>query len=139
MEGINTGKLIVSGIVAGVVITVGQLVLNLVLLGGAQDAALETLGVAPVGGSQIGMFIAMTFVVSCTMMWLYASLRDRLGPGPKTAMCAGIVVWVLYYLQGLSNFWILGMLGTPLVGIGLVWGLFELPIAAIAGAYFYSD
>jgi hypothetical protein len=73
------------------------------------------------------------------MMWLYASLRDRLGPGPKTAMCAGIVVWVLYYLQGLSNFWILGMLGTPLVGIGLVWGLFELPIAAIAGAYFYSD
>ena len=139
MEGINTGKLIVSGIVAGVVITVGQLVLNLVLLGGAQDAALETLGVAPVGGSQIGMFSAMTFVVSCTMMWLYASLRDRLGPGPKTAMCAGIVVWVLYYLQGLSNFWILGMLGTPLVGIGLVWGLFELPIAAIAGAYFYSD
>jgi len=139
MEGINTGKLIVSGIVAGVVITVGQLVLNLVLLGGAQDAALEALGVAPVGGSQIGMFIAMTFVVSCTMMWLYASLRDRLGPGPKTAMCAGIVVWVLYYLQGLSNFWILGMLGTPLVGIGLVWGLFELPIAAIAGAYFYSD
>ena len=82
MEGINTGKLIVSGIVAGVVITISQMVLNLGVLGGAQDAALEAMGVAPVGGAQIGMFVAMTFVASCTMMWLYASLRDRLGAGP---------------------------------------------------------
>ncbi len=57
----------------------------------------------------------------------------------RTAVCAGIVVWVLYYLQGLSNFWILGMMGTSLVAPALVWGLVELPVAAIAGAYFYSD
>ncbi len=139
MNGINTGKLLISGIVAGIVITVSQLVLNVVVLGGAQDAALEALGVEPVGGSQIGMFVVMTFVAAGTMMWLYASLRDRLGAGPRTAACAGVVVWVLYYLQGISNFWILGMTGTELVVPALIWGLIELPVAAIAGAYFYSD
>ncbi len=139
MEGINTGKLIVSGIVAGIVMTISQLVLNEGLLVEQQEAALDALGVAGVGGSQIGMFVVMTFVASCTMMWLYVVLRDRFGAGPKTAMCAGVVVWVLYYFQGLGNFWILGMLGTPLVVTGLVWGLVELPVAAMAGAYFYSD
>ena len=139
MEGINTGKLIVSGIVAGIVMTISQLVLNEGLLVEQQEAALDALGVAGVGGSQIGMFVVMTFVASCTMMWLYVVLRDRFGAGPKTAMCAGVVVWVLYYFRGLGNFWILGMLGTPLVVTGLVWGLVELPVAAMAGAYFYSD
>ena len=31
------------------------------------------------------------------------------------------------------------MMGTSLVAPALVWGLVELPVAAIAGAYFYSD
>ncbi len=139
MEGINTGKLIISGIVAGIVMTISQLVLNEVVLVEQQQAALDALGVEAVSGSQIGMFVVMAFVASGTMMWLYVVLRDRFGAGPKTAMCAGVVVWVLYYFQGLSNFWILGMLGTPLVVTALVWGLVELPVAAMAGAYFYSD
>ncbi len=139
MEGINVGKLLVSGIVAGVIMTISQLVLNEGLLGGAQQTAFDAMGVSAVGGSQIGMFVVMTFVASCTMMWLYAVLRHRSGPGAGTAACAGLVVWVLYYFQGISNFWILGMFGTSPVLIALVWGLVELPVAAIAGAYFYSD
>ena len=139
MEGINIGKLIVSGIVAGVVMAISQLVLNEGLLVEQQQAALDALGVAAVSGSQIGMFVAMTFVAAGTMMWLYVVLRDRFGAGPKTAMCAGAVVWVLHYVLGIGNFWVLGMLGTPLVAITLIWGLVELPLAAMAGAYFYSD
>ena len=30
-----------------------------------------------------------------TTVWLYAAIRPRFGPGPKTAAIAGFVVWVL--------------------------------------------
>ena len=31
-------------------------------------------------------------------VWLYAAIRPRFGPGPKTAICAGLIVWGLSYL-----------------------------------------
>ena len=139
MEGINSGKLIVSSMVAGGVMALSQLVLNEGVIADQQQASLDALGVAAPSGSQIGMFVLMTFITAGTMMWLYIVLRDRLGAGANTAMCVGSVVWVLRYLMGLGNFWVLGILGTPVVGIALVWGLVELPLAALAGAYFYSD
>ena len=35
------------------------------------------------------------FVQGLTTLWLYAAIRPRFGPGPKTAAIAGFTVWFL--------------------------------------------
>jgi hypothetical protein len=35
------------------------------------------------------------FVQGITTLWLYAAIRPRFGPGPKTAAIAGFAVWFL--------------------------------------------
>ena len=37
-------------------------------------------------------------------MWLYAAIRPRYGPGPKTALMAGLAWWVIVSLQ--SGKWV---------------------------------
>ena len=46
-------------------------------------------------GSDIGIFVAMTFVLGILLVWLYAAIRSRYGPGPKAAVVAGLFGWVL--------------------------------------------
>jgi hypothetical protein len=39
-------------------------------------------------------FVLWGFLVGIFAVWLYAAIRPRYGDGPKTALCAGAVVWV---------------------------------------------
>ena len=40
-------------------------------------------------------FLLVGFLTGIYALWLYATLRPRLGPGPKTAAITGIAVWIL--------------------------------------------
>lgn len=139
MEGINFGKVFVSGIVAAVVMTLGEFVLNEVVLVEAQTAAFERMNLEPPGGAAIGVFIGLTFLAAWTMMWLYAAIRGPMGAGPKTAACAGIVTWLLMNFTASVSFAAMGMLPAGTVAVATTWGFVEFNIAAIAGAYFYRD
>lgn len=39
--------------------------------------------------------LIMPFVLGVSTMWLYAAIRPRYGPGPKTAVIAGFALWFL--------------------------------------------
>ncbi len=139
MAGINYGKVFVSGIVAAVVMTLGEFVLNEVVLVEAQTAAFERMNLEPPGGAAIGVFIGLTFLAAWTMMWLYAAIRGPMGAGPKTAACAGIVTWLLMNFTASVSFAAMGMLPVGTVAVATAWGFVEFTLAAIAGAYFYRD
>jgi hypothetical protein len=69
----------------------------------------------------------------------YACIRTRLGPGPKTAIIAGLFAWFAVYVYcGVIDGVLFGMpVGT--MGLVLVWGLVEYPLAALAGAWLYKE
>ena len=67
--------------------------------------------------SLIPLFILLDFVYGIALVQLYAAIRPRFGPGPGTAVKAGIFVWVLITIVG----------------------LIEFPLAAVAGAKFYKE
>ena len=66
-------------------------------------------------------------------------MRPRFGPGPKTAVIAGLVVWALGVLVAAIGYGMLGFFPARLVVITTVWGLFEMPIASVAGAWPYKE
>ena len=139
MSRINMRRVILGGIAAGVVINVGESILNLVVLGADMEAAMARLNLPPIGGQAIGVFVFMGFVVGILTTWLYAAIRPRFGPGPKTAMCAGAIAWFFAYFYSGLGMVVMGMFTARLMTIAVAWGLVEILVAAAVGAALYKE
>jgi hypothetical protein len=82
---------------------------------------------------------AVSLVNGMVLVWVYAAVRPRLGPGPRTAAVTGLVVWLMAYcLPNLSNA-AFGFLPLKLTLIGTLWGLAELLGASLIGAWLYRE
>jgi hypothetical protein len=126
-------------VVAGVVLNLGEWLFHEVLFKERMEAAASEMGLGLPSGSDIAVFIAMTFVLGILLVWLYAAIRPRYGPGPKAAICAGLFVWVL-----LNGFWyvynqVWEIFPQDMVTTSTIWSLFALPIATIVGAWLYRE
>ena len=135
----NVGRVILAGLLAGLVINIGETVLNTVVAGPAMEEALRARNLPPVGGVAIGGFVFFAFVLGIMTVWLYAAIRPRFGAGPKTAICAGLVVWYFAYFYRSSTMVLMGFFPLKITVLGLVWGLVEIVLASIAGAWAYTE
>jgi hypothetical protein len=138
MGKINWTRVILGGLVAGLIINVFESVMNGVILAKDMEAAISALG-RQMGGGALAMFIAWGFLVGIFAIWLYASIRPRYGAGPKTAACAGAAVWGLGYLLAAVTPIALHLFPRRLMAIGLAVGLVEVIIGTIAGAWLYRE
>ena len=137
MKSVNWGRVILGGILAGVVMNVSEFVLNEVVLKKSNEDAMKALGkTMPESGGTIGVWIVLGFVIGIAAVWLYAAIRPRYGAGPGTAVKAGIAVWVLgsLYMTVVLN---LGLY--PINVLLLVWTLVEAIVSTVAGAWLYKE
>lgn len=133
------GRVILGGLLAGLVINVGEFILNEPILGEQWQAAMESLNREPMGGQAIAVFVVLAFLVGIACVYTYAAIRPRFGAGAKTAVCAGLLVWALAYLYPAIGAVPTDIFPTSLLAIGTLWGLFEIPIATVAGAWLYRE
>jgi hypothetical protein len=136
----NYGRVILGGLVAGLVLNIGEFVLNAVIVHNAmvEWAGQHNLPADP-GTSFLVVAVGLTFVLGIVMVWLYALIRPRMGPGPKTAIVAALVMWFCVYVYIGIIYGMLLVQPMNMVGISIVWGLGEYIIAAIAGAWLYKE
>jgi hypothetical protein len=139
MTGINVTRVLIGGFVAGLVIDIGESVLNGWLIAADMQAAVASLNLPPIGGNAIATFVVMGFALGIATVWLYAAIRPRYGAGVNTALCAGAAVWFFAYAYPSITFLAMGMFPTRLTVIGLAWGLGEVLLAAVAGAWLYRE
>lgn len=138
MNRINVKGVIIGGLVAGLVLNVVDYVLYGVWLAPDMAAALQAAGKRPID-SLIPLFILLDFVYGIALVQLYAAIRPRFGPGPGTAVKAGIYVWVLIGLLHAIGEGPMDLLPMRLYVVGTIVGLIEFPLAAVAGAKFYKE
>jgi len=139
MEKINLSRVIAGGLLAGVVINIGELLLNNFIIGRSWEAALQALNRPPMGNESMVYFILLGFGLGLMVVWMYAAIRARFGPGPTTAISAGLVAWALAYLYPNAGMLPLQLFPHELLLHSTLWGLFELPLAALAGAWLYRE
>ena len=140
MGQINTARVIVGGLVAGVVINIFESVLNGVVLAKQWEEVMRGLGKTPTfSGSQILGFIGTGFATGLFLVWLYAAIRSRYGAGPKTAMCAGLAVWFIGYVLPNIGFLIMDLFPASLLLTGTAVGLIETLAAGLAGGALYKE
>jgi len=134
---INTSKVVVGGLAAGVVYNIIGFVGFGMLLGPRFEA--EAAAVAPVlqgrgmTGSAIAINVIASFAAGILLVWLYAAMRPRFGPGMKTATMAALAVWVCGFLFHLD--WLIVGLMTPATYMmAAVMAVVQvLPSAAVGG------
>ena len=139
MGKINFGRVLLGGLVAGLVINSGEYLLNGVVLAKQMEDMFRKMNVPAPAGNFIAVAVTLTFVLGIVIVWLYALIRPRLGPGPKTAIVAALIAWFSIYLyKGTLN----GLLfAIPLNSmlIAFAWALVAYILGAIAGAWVYKE
>lgn len=139
MGRINLSRVIAGGLLAGAIINIGETILNVFFLGQSWEEAMKALGRPPMGNESTIYFILLGFGLGLMMIWIYAAIRGRFGPGPTTAICAGLVTWALAYLYPNAGILPMQLFPQRLLLYGALWGLIELPVAALAGAWLYKE
>ena len=139
VSGIRMGRVIAGGLVAGLIVNIGETILNVPLLGAQMEQALQARNLPPVGGGAIAYFVVMCFLLGIAIVWTYAAVRPRLGPGPKTAVIIGVLAWFMTLLWSGGTQVAMGVMPLNLTWLGLAWGLGEIVIASLAGAKLYRE
>lgn len=137
---INWKRVVLGGLVAGLIINVVEFVVNGVILKENWAAAMKAIGrPGEISGAQMVAFNIVGFLIGIFTIWLYSAIRPRYGPGPKTAVCAGAAVWALGYLLANVAPMVLHILPRRLMAIGILVGLVEVVVGAVVGAWLYTE
>lgn len=139
---INTAKVVTGGLAAGVVANViGYLGFGM-LLGPRFEA--EAVAVAPAlagrgtSGGAIAAQVIISFVVGILLVWLYAAMRPRFGPGMKTATYAALAVWVCGFVFHIDML-LMGLITTATYAMASIVAVVQVIASAGVGAMLYKE
>jgi len=136
---INWARVFAGGLLAGLVINIGEFILNEPILGAEFAEVMASMNREPPGSGAIMIFVIMGFAIGILAVWLYAAIRPRFGPGARTAVCAGLTVWALGWLVPNISFAAMGLMPAKLLVIATVWSAVEVTLATVAGAWLYTE
>lgn len=141
MGKVNMSRVILGGLVAGLVINIVEYLLHGVILAEQWKSVMGSLNrpATDPSGSQITSFLILGFVIGMFMVWLYAAIRPRYGAGPRTAVTAGVAVWIVGYLLAMVGPVVQGIYPGDLVIKAVAVGFVEAILAAVAGAAVYKE
>jgi hypothetical protein len=140
MGRINIGRLLLAGIVAGIVSdALGYLVDGMLLQQRWADEMLA-MGRSEFSIEQIVWFNVLGLVAGILLIWVYAAIRPRFGAGVGTALIAGVAVWVIgSLLPNLGFMWVGGLFSKHLTAFTTAGNLVEVLAGAVAGAALYKE
>ncbi len=140
MGKINWGRVVLGGVLMWVVFNVlwtaaWFLVLRRELIPVMQELN-RPFQATPEGGA---FWLLVMLVGGIFSIWLYAAIRPRYDPGPKTAARAGLAVWLsTVLLPTLLWGWQL-QLPARFVALDVVAALVAIVVAALVGAWPYKE
>jgi len=140
MASINTGRVVAGGALAGVVANVCDITWNMTVmqadmadistrLGGSADA-MTAMAAVP--------WILVDFVLGLVVVWTYAAMRPRFGPGPKTALLAALVSFVSSTAV-VSGFTSMGLMTQAAFLRGSLFSAASIGLAGLAGCWLYKE
>ena len=139
MNKINLGRVLLGGLLAGFIINVGEFVLNGILLRPHIEADMKRMNLTPPGNGFAALAIGLTLIFGVLAVLLYALIRSRLGPGPKTALVMALILWFcVYAYSGTINMMVISV-PPKLILMILGWGIIEYPVGVLAGAALYKE
>ncbi len=134
MSRLNLVRILVGGIAAGVIVFFSDWLIHDMLLKAHWAVLMTSLGrpVAQEGGEATAMvFFALSSLCrGIAMAGIYAAIRAHFGPGPKTAVFAGLAVWAIMFPIPFAAQVPIHIFGKQMF---LMWSLYEIVPAVVGG------
>jgi hypothetical protein len=137
----NRLRLILAGLLAGLILNIGEALLHGFIYADATTRAMHDLGHEISGSAtDTALLIGITFAQGLLCMWLYHALQPHWRAGPATAIRVGLIAWVL---SGVYSGVYLAAGFAGLFPASITWGpvIYEFllyPIAIVAGSLVYK-
>ena len=141
MGKINWTRVLIGGLIAGVVGNVFMFAVWGPLVGRSLSVALLALGhpMQETAGANVLMVVVM-FLSGILVIWLYAGIRPRYGAGPGTAALAGVTAGLLMGVFPDIGWGVLLRLIPARVWVAdAVSSLVAMVIATLLGAWVYKE
>jgi glucan phosphoethanolaminetransferase (alkaline phosphatase superfamily) len=136
---INTGRVVLGGLVAGVVANALDYVINAYLMAEEGADMAQRLNLSQdVMQSSTYVWVGVDMIWGLLLVFTYAAFRPRFGPGPKTAILSGFTLWfaVCIMFGGLMSMGIFTLPGfIKYSALTLISAL----AASLAGAAIYQE
>lgn len=141
MAGINYARVLVGGLVAGVVANACDLVINMFLMADDMTQMAQRLGLNQdlLNSPTVAIsWIVVDFIWATLIVWTYASIRPRFGPGPKTAIIAGFIPFaaVTMILYGFAQ---MGIFTMPVFIKGTLLSAVTTSVTSLVGGWMYRE
>src|SRR5438105_954894 len=137
----NIKKVVIGGIVAGVVLNIIDFLSNDALaarMKAETEAFKPGLSAQMSSTSSMVSYIIMDFAMGIALIWTYAAIRPRFGAGPRTAIFTALLFWLLALIF-YAGYRQMGMMSSGLWWTLAFIGLVNFLIAAVSGAAVYSE
>jgi len=139
LNNINLGRVLLGGSIAGLIICAGESVLNGIILAPRIEADMKRMHLTPPGYGTAVLAIILTLIFGILAILVYAMMRARLGPGPKTAVLTALILWFcVYAYSGTINMLLINVPPILILRI-LGWGIFEYVLGIVIGAALYKE
>ena len=140
MGKINGSRVILGGLLTGLVVNVFEWILNGVILKDRWNEIMKALGrPAEYTAGVMTVYICWAFLIGILAVWLYAAIRPRFGAGARTAVIAGVAAWLFVHLQGMILTSNMGLFPRDMLLAGTAVGLVEMVVGTVAGAWLYKE
>jgi hypothetical protein len=141
MSKINLGRVLLGGIVAGIVADILDYLVDGIWLAPRWSFDMVRLNLATIFSMKQEMaFNLIGIAGGIVAVWIYAAIRPRFGAGVRTAIHAGIVVWFLAaLLPNIAMMYVTHLFSRGLTFYTTVGALVEIVVGTVAGAYLYKE
>ena len=139
MGGINVGRWLAGGIVAGLVYWLLEGMASMFYMADMEAAlTAHNLSMELTAGVWV-LTVLVSLIAGLTLIFLYAAVRPRFGPGPKTAIIVAVAFWLIASLLPVIGYGMMGLFPSGLLILWAVVGLVETIIAALVGGWIYRE
>jgi len=139
MSAVSWSRLLLGGLLAGLIILISGLVLAHLVLGPVYVTAF--LSHMPYGASAwtLVAHTGLRLLLGLVAVFIYVGFRPRFGPGPRTALIAAATLFLSVYLPMAFLLYDFGILSGWRLAVAWPWGLAEIACATLAGAWLYRE
>jgi len=140
VAGINGKKVLIAGVAAGVAMVALDMLITGTLLADRGNAAMARLGLPPFtegGLDDLAVFVGTYVILGIALAFTYAAIRPRFGAGVRTALIAGVMLWVpgLPIITGMAA---MGVLEWSLVAVSVVPSIIVSPAGPYVAGWLYT-
>jgi hypothetical protein len=139
MISIRWSRVLAGGLLAGLIINLSGLTLAHFFLGPEYIEAFKAKFPPSSETAMAVQHLSLRFWFGIVAVFLYAAMRPRFGPGPRTALIAGATFFLSVGIVMLMSVRNLGLLSGGMLLLAGAWSFCEMCIGALVGAWVYRE